>query len=125
MMTTAKRLAFLPQLGYVPSVPFLSRPFCSGNPSLNDDVETVFRIISSSTSSKNLVQSLKSSGVFLSNDLIDKVLKRVRFMETLYRPWSFSITLVIEEGFITLLFPWIQCFIYLVGTGCLIKFGSF
>ncbi|XP_059438439.1 putative pentatricopeptide repeat-containing protein At1g02420 [Corylus avellana] len=79
MMTTAKRLAFLPQLGYVHSVPFLSRPFCSGNPSLNDDVETVFRIISSSTSSKNLKQSLKSSGVFLSNDLIDKVLKRVRF----------------------------------------------
>ncbi|GMP87398.1 hypothetical protein CsSME_00039790 [Camellia sinensis var. sinensis] len=57
-----------------------SRPFCSGNNSaLDHDVETVFRIISNSSSSNNLKQSLKSSGVFLSNDLIDKVLKRVRF----------------------------------------------
>lgn len=54
--------------------------FCSDSkPPLNDDVDTVYRIISSSSSSKNLTQSLKSAGVFLSNDLIDKVLKRVRF----------------------------------------------
>ncbi|KAF5732061.1 putative pentatricopeptide repeat-containing protein [Tripterygium wilfordii] len=58
--------------------PFLCRHFCS-NPSLNDGVETVYRIISSSASSQNLKQLLKSSGVFLSNDLIDGVLKRVRF----------------------------------------------
>ncbi|XP_010094414.2 putative pentatricopeptide repeat-containing protein At1g02420 isoform X2 [Morus notabilis] len=60
---------------------FISRLFfCSEtNPATNDPVDTVFRIISSSTSSKNMKQSLKSSGVFLSNDLIDKVLKRVRF----------------------------------------------
>ena len=38
-----------------------------------------FLIINSSPSSKNLKESLKSSRVFLSNDLIDKVLKRVRF----------------------------------------------
>lgn len=43
------------------------------------DVETVYRIVSSASSCRNLKESLKSSGVFLSNDLIDKVLKRVRF----------------------------------------------
>lgn len=53
--------------------------FCSTNPTLHSDVETVFRIISSSPSSKDLKQSLKSTGVFLSNELIDAVLKRVRF----------------------------------------------
>lgn len=46
---------------------------------VNDDVDTVFRIVTSSFSSDNLKQSLESSGVFLSNDLIDEVLKRVRF----------------------------------------------
>lgn len=45
----------------------------------NDDVDTIFRIITSSTSCKNLKQSLKSSGINISNDLVDKVLKRVRF----------------------------------------------
>lgn len=58
---------------------FLFRLFCSESSAPHDGVETVFRIVSSSTSSKNLKQSLKSSGVFLSNDLIDKVLKRIRF----------------------------------------------
>lgn len=59
----------------------LSRLFCSQNSIPNDDdIETVFRIITSSYSTTDsLKQSLKSSGVFLSNDLIDKVLKRVRF----------------------------------------------
>lgn len=55
------------------------RSLISSNSGTDDDVETVFRIVSSSTSTKNLTQSLKSSGVFLSNDLIDRVLKRVRF----------------------------------------------
>ncbi|GKU87075.1 hypothetical protein SLEP1_g1526 [Rubroshorea leprosula] len=61
--------------------PFVfTRLFSAGDkPSIDADVETVYRIISSSASSENLKQSLKSSGVFLSNDLIDKVLKRVRF----------------------------------------------
>ncbi|KAI9082520.1 hypothetical protein K1719_035389 [Acacia pycnantha] len=53
--------------------------FCSINPNLHDDVETVFRIITSSSSPEDLKQSLKSRGVFLSNDLVDAVLKRVRF----------------------------------------------
>ncbi|XP_022998430.1 putative pentatricopeptide repeat-containing protein At1g02420 [Cucurbita maxima] len=51
----------------------------SENQSLNENVETVFRIISSSSSSANMRHSLKSSRVFLSNELIDGVLKRVRF----------------------------------------------
>ncbi|KAB1206197.1 hypothetical protein CJ030_MR7G014370 [Morella rubra] len=79
MMITPKSLSLRLQFGYVPAVPFLSRLFCSKNQSVDDDVEKIFRLISSSASSKNLKQSLKSSGVFLSNDLIDKVLKRVRF----------------------------------------------
>ncbi|XP_022948942.1 putative pentatricopeptide repeat-containing protein At1g02420 [Cucurbita moschata] len=60
---------------------FLGHQFstASENQSLNENVDTVFRIISSSTSSANMRQSLKSSRVFLSNELIDGVLKRVRF----------------------------------------------
>lgn len=74
----------LPQLSvsrYVSRFSFLPfKFFCSDpNPPLNNDVDTVYRVITSSTSSKHLTQSLKSTGVFLSNDLIDKVLKRVRF----------------------------------------------
>ncbi|KAK8588178.1 hypothetical protein V6N13_087124 [Hibiscus sabdariffa] len=54
--------------------------FCSdSSPPLNNDVDAVYRIVSSSSSSKYLTQSLKSTGIFLSNDLIDKVLKKVRF----------------------------------------------
>lgn len=47
-------------------------------PAGDDDVETVFRTIASS---KDVKQSLKSltSSISLSNDLIEKVLKRVRF----------------------------------------------
>ncbi|OMO64053.1 hypothetical protein CCACVL1_22081 [Corchorus capsularis] len=45
----------------------------------NDDAGTVYRIITSSTSSVNLIESLKSTGIFLSNDIIDNVLKRFRF----------------------------------------------
>ncbi|MBA0715114.1 hypothetical protein Golax_014036 [Gossypium laxum] len=74
----------LPQLSvsrYVSPFSFLPfKFFCSDpNPPLNNDVDTVYRVITSSTSSKHLTQSLKSTGIFLSNDLIDKVLKRVRF----------------------------------------------
>ncbi|XVE73491.1 hypothetical protein DITRI_Ditri11bG0122100 [Diplodiscus trichospermus] len=66
---------------YVSFFAFLpSKFFCSDSkPPLNDDVDTAYRIISVSSSSKDLTQSLKSTGIFLSNDLIDKVLKRVRF----------------------------------------------
>lgn len=78
---------------YVPSI-FLSfyllhnnpnpiysrRPFSSSqNSTLDHDVENVIRVITTSSSSMDMKQSLKSSGVFLSNDLIDRVLKRVRF----------------------------------------------
>ncbi|BAT90671.1 hypothetical protein LR48_Vigan08g159300 [Vigna angularis] len=45
----------------------------------NDDVQKVFGILSSTSTPEQLKQSLKSSGVFLSNELIDQVLKRVRF----------------------------------------------
>ncbi|KAM1120203.1 hypothetical protein ACFX2J_044112 [Malus domestica] len=66
---------------YPPLVLSLSRSLCSesGSSTTAADVETVYRILSCPTGSKNLKQALKSSGVFLSNDLIDKVLKRVRF----------------------------------------------
>lgn len=53
-----------------------SRSLHSENSTLDKDVETVYRIISSSN---DMQHSLKSSQIFLSNDLIDKVLKRVRF----------------------------------------------
>uniref|UniRef100_A0A2P2KYP7 Pentatricopeptide repeat-containing protein At1g02420 n=1 Tax=Rhizophora mucronata TaxID=61149 RepID=A0A2P2KYP7_RHIMU len=53
--------------------------FCTKPISQDDDIEVVYRIITTSASAQSLKQSLKSSGVFLSNDLIDKVLKRVRF----------------------------------------------
>ncbi|CAL0300199.1 unnamed protein product [Lupinus luteus] len=64
-------------------IPSLSRFFNSTtdthlNPQ-NDAVQTVFNIISNSTSLEDMKQSLKSSRVFLSNELIDQVLKRVRF----------------------------------------------
>ncbi|XP_019058349.1 PREDICTED: putative pentatricopeptide repeat-containing protein At1g02420 [Tarenaya hassleriana] len=47
--------------------------------SVEDDAEAVFRMINSSNSSTELKESLNSSEIFLSNDLIDRVLKRVRF----------------------------------------------
>jgi pentatricopeptide repeat protein len=78
-MIISKHFLFYSQFKYFPRVPFFPRLFCSHNPYINHDVEKVFRIINSSTSSKSLNQSLKSSGVFLSNSLIDGVLKRVRF----------------------------------------------
>ncbi|XP_030493280.2 putative pentatricopeptide repeat-containing protein At1g02420 [Cannabis sativa] len=62
------------------SVLLSSRVFCSeSRATSSNEVETVYGIISSSQSSSNLKQLLKSSQVCLSNDLIDKVLKRVRF----------------------------------------------
>lgn len=56
-----------------------SKVFCSQNSTPTDDVEKVFGIITSSSSNTNLKQSLSESGVFLSNDLIDEVLNRMRF----------------------------------------------
>ncbi|KAG9459863.1 hypothetical protein H6P81_004371 [Aristolochia fimbriata] len=44
-----------------------------------DDVETIFQIVNKSSEKHNVKESLKASGIFLSNDIIDKVLKRVRF----------------------------------------------
>lgn len=53
----------------------------SSHPALNDGVETIFRIVSTSETSIDLKQSLKSAArsIAFTNDLIDKVLKRVRF----------------------------------------------
>ncbi|AEE27428.1 putative pentatricopeptide repeat-containing protein [Arabidopsis thaliana] len=44
-----------------------------------DDAETVFRMINGSNLQVELKESLSSSGIHLSKDLIDRVLKRVRF----------------------------------------------
>ncbi|EEF47215.1 pentatricopeptide repeat-containing protein, putative [Ricinus communis] len=77
-----KPLLFPSNSRYISKTPIslLANLFFSTNPtSLNDDVEVVYRIITSSSSVQNLKQSLTSTGIFLSNDLIDKVLKRVRF----------------------------------------------
>ncbi|KAJ4842160.1 hypothetical protein Tsubulata_037397 [Turnera subulata] len=46
--------------------------------SRNDAVEAVYRIVTRSNSAQNLKESLKSSGFFLSNDLVDEVLKRFK-----------------------------------------------
>ncbi|KAK7392206.1 hypothetical protein VNO78_20636 [Psophocarpus tetragonolobus] len=54
----------------------LHRLFSSNS---NDDVQKVFGVLSSTSTPEQLKQSLKSTGVFLSNDIIDQVLKRVRF----------------------------------------------
>ncbi|XP_077240460.1 pentatricopeptide repeat (PPR) superfamily protein [Tasmannia lanceolata] len=56
----------------------LFRFFSSQNPN-NDEVGTIFHVINSSSSSLHMKESLRKSGIFLSNDLIDRVLKRVRF----------------------------------------------
>ena len=78
-----KSLSFeLQKSRYVSSskIPFLSLHTNPQNHNNKDiQVDAIYNIISNSTSSQNLKQSLKSTGVFLSNDLIDKVLKRVRF----------------------------------------------
>ncbi|KAL8496228.1 hypothetical protein ACS0TY_020081 [Phlomoides rotata] len=61
---------------------FCSIPHLQSQPSLSlqrDDVERTFRIITTSTDPQSLIQSLKSSQIPFSNDLIDSVLKRVRF----------------------------------------------
>lgn len=70
-----------PKLRYVSRNPLFNifRLFCSDIPGSDESVETVFKIIRTSTSSDELKTSLTSSGVFLSNDLIDKVIKRFRF----------------------------------------------
>ncbi|XP_060169990.1 putative pentatricopeptide repeat-containing protein At1g02420 [Lycium barbarum] len=47
--------------------------------STNKEVETIYHIITVTQTPEGLKQSLKSSKIQLSNDLIDKVLKRVRF----------------------------------------------
>ncbi|EYU39162.1 hypothetical protein MIMGU_mgv1a021300mg, partial [Erythranthe guttata] len=62
---------------YFSSIPQLqSEP---SPPSQNDDVETAFRIITTSPNPQSLKHSLRTSQIPLSNALIDRVLKRVRF----------------------------------------------
>uniref|UniRef100_A0A803LYZ9 Pentatricopeptide repeat-containing protein n=1 Tax=Chenopodium quinoa TaxID=63459 RepID=A0A803LYZ9_CHEQI len=55
------------------------RLFSSEQTPLDHEVDKVFRIINDSSSPQKLKQSLNSIGISLSNQLIDKVLKRVRF----------------------------------------------
>uniref|UniRef100_A0A1D1Z6R6 Putative pentatricopeptide repeat-containing protein At1g02420 n=1 Tax=Anthurium amnicola TaxID=1678845 RepID=A0A1D1Z6R6_9ARAE len=66
--------------------PCLTRPLCSlpaANPSAgsscDDPAAAVFDIVNTSPTSEAMVNSLRESGIFLSNDLIDRVLRRVRF----------------------------------------------
>ncbi|KAF8387619.1 hypothetical protein HHK36_026272 [Tetracentron sinense] len=51
----------------------------SENTAEDEDIDAVYSIINDSSSTQNLKESLKATGIFLSNGLIDKVLKRVRF----------------------------------------------
>ncbi|CAL1353318.1 unnamed protein product [Linum trigynum] len=57
----------------------LARFSLAAGSSNQDGVEAVYRVINSVASSDDLRQSLKATGVFLSNDVIDKVLKKFRF----------------------------------------------
>ncbi|MQM08572.1 hypothetical protein Taro_041432 [Colocasia esculenta] len=67
--------------------PSLSRPFCSspvpqltvGEPGNDTAAAAVLDIINTSRTGEAMAKSLRESGIFLSNDLIDRVLKRVRF----------------------------------------------
>ncbi|XP_027082396.1 putative pentatricopeptide repeat-containing protein At1g02420 [Coffea arabica] len=81
--TATVRYACLNSLLFFSSIPQIEKipPFTSSSPAVNDDVETVFRILTSSRTSVELRQSLRSAAASIpfSNDLIDKVLKRVRF----------------------------------------------
>jgi pentatricopeptide repeat protein len=60
----------------LPSNVILRRLF-SFNP--NDDVHKIYTILTTTSSPEHLKQTLNSTQIFLSNELIDQVLKRVRF----------------------------------------------
>ncbi|KAL7116139.1 hypothetical protein ACP275_04G224400 [Erythranthe tilingii] len=68
LTTKTRYFSSIPQLQSEPSPP-----------SQNDDVETAFRIITTSPNPQSLKHSLRTSQIPLSNALIDRVLKRVRF----------------------------------------------
>ncbi|XP_008787305.2 putative pentatricopeptide repeat-containing protein At1g02420 [Phoenix dactylifera] len=74
-------LQFNPQNSILPSLrnPFSTETLAEEEQDHHDSVGTVFHIITTSSSHNSMIQSLKSSGIFLSNDLIDRVLKRFRF----------------------------------------------
>ncbi|XP_058082663.1 putative pentatricopeptide repeat-containing protein At1g02420 [Magnolia sinica] len=55
------------------------RLFSSENSDAEAEVKTILHIINTSNSNQSMRGSLKESGIFLSNGLIDRVLKRVRF----------------------------------------------
>ncbi|KNA18644.1 hypothetical protein SOVF_068830 [Spinacia oleracea] len=74
-----KILHYQSPLRYYLSLSSSQLRFFTSEPSLDHDVDKVFRIINDSSSIQNLKQSLNSTGISLSNDLIDRVLKRVRF----------------------------------------------
>ncbi|XP_073101184.1 putative pentatricopeptide repeat-containing protein At1g02420 isoform X2 [Elaeis guineensis] len=60
-------------------VSFSTETLAEEQPDLHDSVGSIFRIITTSSSHDSMIQSLESSGILLSNDLIDRVLKRFRF----------------------------------------------
>ncbi|XP_009599804.1 putative pentatricopeptide repeat-containing protein At1g02420 [Nicotiana tomentosiformis] len=74
-----KHLSIAPQTNshFLPSSLYLLHSQSSD--STDKEVETLYRIITITQTPEGLKQSLKSSQISLSNDLIDRVLKRVRF----------------------------------------------
>ncbi|CAN0899273.1 Putative pentatricopeptide repeat-containing protein At1g02420 [Linum grandiflorum] len=81
MIIKASSLWFHTNSRYASRTSFLLTRFSLSTESSNqkDDVETIYRVINSVDHPEELKQSLKSTDVFLSNDLIDKVLKKFRF----------------------------------------------
>lgn len=75
----SRRYIDLCKLSYSYHCPPLRRSISSDAPLVEEDVETIYRIIATSPVDCDVKESLKESGIFLSNDLIDGVLKRVRF----------------------------------------------
>ncbi|XP_055810614.1 putative pentatricopeptide repeat-containing protein At1g02420 [Solanum dulcamara] len=74
-----KNLSIAPQLKN-PTTHFLPSSLHSqSSQSIDKEVEALYRIITITQTPEGLKQSLKSSQIKLSNDLIDRVLKRVRF----------------------------------------------
>lgn len=62
-----------------PASSMLVCSFSTDNTFLTADVEKVYKVMNSSTSANDLKQCLSMGGISLSNDLVDKVLKRARF----------------------------------------------
>ncbi|XP_050236986.1 putative pentatricopeptide repeat-containing protein At1g02420 [Mercurialis annua] len=70
---------YLSKTHYLNLTPHLFFSRTSNPTPQNDDVDTIHTIITTSSSFQNLNHSLNSTNIFLSHDLIEQVLKRVRF----------------------------------------------